>query len=159
MIGEAHLRSSRRAVSHARPGIRSLAIIFLVVACGVSTQAARRQVSSSLAPDAAFTKAMRVLAEFNYTVVDSDRESGFIRAERRATGSTEEILGGSVDYWVLTVSILSDSVGSQYVLQPDIRREGGAVWHRITGGHQAVLDSITTKLDQNEVPRRTAFGI
>ncbi len=134
-------------------------IIILVVACGVSTQAARRQVSSSLAPDAAFTKAMRVLAEFNYTVVDSDRESGFIRAERRATSSTEEILGGSVDYWVLSVSILSDSFGSQYVLQPDIRREGGAVWHRITGGHQAVLDSITTKLDQNEAPRRTAFGM
>ncbi len=102
---------------------------------------------------------MRVLAEFNYTVVDSDRESGFIRAERRATGSAGEILGGSVDYWVLSVSILSDSVGSRYVLQPDIRREGGAVWHRITGGHQAVLDSITTKLDQNEAPGRTAFGI
>ncbi len=145
----ARFLSSEHVVHHAYRSVGTIAIIILVVACGVSTQAARRQVSSGLAPDAAFTKAMRVLAEFNYTVVDTDRESGFIRAERRATGSTEEILGGSVDYWVLTVSILSDSVGSRYVLQPDIRREGGAVWHRITGGHQAVLDSISAKLDRN----------
>jgi hypothetical protein len=130
-----------------------LGLLLLVLGCGVSASAARRELASPLPREEAFTRAMRVVADFGYTVTDADRASGFLRAERKASSGSTEFLTGSANFWVLTVTVLEDSSGTRYVLQPqNVREEGGrrtTVGVMVMKGQQAQVDSIASRLGAN----------
>ncbi len=124
----------------------------VVVACGVSASAARRESTTMLAPDAAFSRAMVVVARFDYAVVDADRAAGFLRAERKASSLGIEALVGASYIWALTITILPDSIGVRYVFQPqNIKEERGrrtTTGMRITSAQQAEVDSIVALLTE-----------
>ena len=128
-------------------------LLLMVLGCGVSASAARRELASPVAPDEAFTRAMRVVNDFGYTVTDADRASGYLRAERKASSTGSDFLTGAAYVWVLTVTVVEDSAGTRYVLQPqNVKEEGGrrtTVGMRVTKGQQAQVDSIAGRLAVN----------
>ena len=66
----------------------AIALLATVVSC-VSPKA--YMVRTPVAPDDAFSQCMRKVNELGYTVVDTDRAAGFIRAERYVTGHIDEL--------------------------------------------------------------------
>ena len=103
-----------------------------------------------LAPDAAFSRAMVVVARFDYAVVDADRAAGFLRAERKASSVGLEALVGASYIWALTITILPDSIGVRYVVQPqNIKEERGrrtTTGMRSTSAQQAEVERIVALL-------------
>ena len=61
----------------------AIALLAIVVSC---TSSKAYMVSTPVAPDDAFNQCLRKVNELGYMVVDTDRASGFIRAERHFTG-------------------------------------------------------------------------
>jgi hypothetical protein len=115
--------------------------MFLLCACGVSTQEAQRQYIVPAPPDSVFTQVVRVLTEFRYTIETVDRPAGFVRGHYR----TDCIL--SCKDWALTVTLLPDPTGTRITLQPENRGDRGTVRQgRITTDHQARIDSIRVRL-------------
>ena len=113
----------------------------VLVACGVSAQAARLDLLTAVPPPTAFSRAVNVLTTFGYTVEDADRESGFIRAELRS-GSVL-----SPSHWGLTVMLVPDSGGTRLVLQPTNLGDRGTFGEgRILGKQQTHVDSVATRL-------------
>ncbi len=61
----------------------AIALLAIVVSC---TSPKAYMVRTPVAPDDAFSQCMRKVNELGYTVVDTDRAAGFIRAERYVSG-------------------------------------------------------------------------
>jgi hypothetical protein len=119
----------------------ALWILAALVACGVSAQAARRELlAPTPAPDV-FSRAVTVLTEFGYTIENADREAGFIKADRQ--------FGGFLNphHWQLSITLLPDSTGTRIVLQPaNLGDRGTVAQGRVLPVQEAHLDSVLTRL-------------
>jgi hypothetical protein len=110
-------------------------------ACFASAQAARQDFRSSVPRRLAFDRVMTVLADFGYTVTDANRDAGFVKAERKSSSATADALSGKGYLWELTVTVLPDSQGTRFVVQPqNVRDEGG---RRSTSGMMITKAQVT----------------
>ncbi len=103
-----------------------------------------------VSPDDAFTRAMMILKEFGYEVLDADRAAGAIRAEQKASTGAADFVAGAAYYWTLTVTVVPDLTGSRFVLQPhNVREESGrrsTTGMTISARQQAQIDSMVVQL-------------
>ena len=130
---------------------RLVLVALAAVACGVSAAAARRDFVAPVAASEAYSRALQVLNDFGYTVLDADRDAGFIRAERKSSGTGTELLTGTSYFWTITVTMAADSSGgTRYVIQPqNVKEERGrrsTFGMRLTGAQQAQVDSMVARL-------------
>ena len=121
----------------------------IVVACGVSTQAARREGVAPLAPADAFTRAVATVTNFGYAIADTNRASGLIRAERKTNGGGfSELMTGESIFWGLTITLVPDSAGTRYVVQPSSAKE--------IHGNRSTKGMVITRAQVSEVDSLTA---
>lgn len=124
-------------------------LLTTLVACGVSSQAARVSWTVPVTPDRVFSTASLVVTEFGYVIEDADREAGFIRASRPKSSAVESALTGIDEVWELAVSIHRSEGTTTVTLQPAYiqhRPYGRRYSGGITDGHQAHVDSIRTAI-------------
>lgn len=130
----------------------------LLLACGMSSAGARREVPTPLPPDDAFTRAMAVMARFDYTVLTADRQAGYVRAEHKASSLGTEALTGASYIWRLTITVVEDADGVRYVVQPenvkDTQGRQSTTGMRIMGAQQAEVDSLVALLEAPASPER-----
>jgi hypothetical protein len=86
--------------------------------------------------EAGFNCAVREVNERNFVVIDANRDSGFLRAERDRTGFTDAILGDAQVLDQLTVSLYRDA-SERTVMRVTAERvevptSGGSAGGRIT---------------------------
>ena len=117
--------------------MRRVMLLSALLACGVSTQEAQRELPLPTKGDP-FTVALAVLTQFGYVVKNTDRAAGFIRAERRQPRTLDLALE-----WGLTITIVGEGGTKRIVLQPENLGGRRTVYEgRVQPAQQAQTDSI-----------------
>jgi hypothetical protein len=93
--------------------ILNLAAVGLLTACGAAGPASYMAPVLQGGSGDGYSCAFREVNEMGFTVVDADRSSGFLVAEKQTTGALETLFGSPHEFDRLTVTVYDDGIGGQ----------------------------------------------
>ena len=114
---------------HASP--RSPLSALLVAACGKSSPIFSFAINTPSPSGDAYTCSLRKINDLGYTVTNTNREAGFITAEKTTSTGFSRVMSGNQWHSVLTVSIFDESAATERRIPPSARA-------KVEGAHDAV---------------------